>query len=99
MSLLTFFTRRNKEPDTPEPDMPLVPTAPAHEATNSPKVLMRFLTHGGAAVEVYEPAESPKYTLRCLGCDYDFSSTTSTYVREDANAHASNCRAMPKPTA
>ncbi|MFD3516358.1 hypothetical protein [Streptomyces sp. NPDC058657] len=81
-------------------------TAPA------PTALMRFLTHGGAVVQVTEEQRTTfwdttnptgtwtVYPVHCLGCHYDHDSYTSPEgARDNANEHASTCRAMPKPTA
>ncbi|MFE7120643.1 hypothetical protein ACFU99_34955 [Streptomyces sp. NPDC057654] len=60
-------------------------------------VLMRFLTQGGAAVEVtkVERPDRP-YQWRCLGCDREEDTSYSDTARSEANKHATSCRAMPK---
>ena len=86
---------------------------------------MRFLTVGGAAVEVRSHTFRTRYTFQgrpfgsdtyrtcdgyrweCLGCntigtpygfgDHDYLDTEADKARDDANDHASTCRAMPKP--
>jgi len=94
-------------------------------------VVMRFLTQGGATVELHrqdrrvrtvpgnsvqimangETRISHGFNWRCLGCDaiggggryglgdrhFDFNQQDQ--ARDEANKHATTCRAMPKPTA
>lgn len=73
-------------------------------------VVMRFLTQGGAVVELRESyrttfwvESNPTgreviYPFRCLGCDYEFDNYSSIVsARDEANGHAERCRAMPKP--
>ena len=91
--MLAFLTRRK--------DTTVTDTAP--EATQS-DILMRFLTHGGAEVHV---TGSGRYGAqdnhwKCQGCDDSNKETFPLYdwdARDKANAHAADCRAMPKPTA
>ncbi|MBZ6290378.1 hypothetical protein KVH30_02170 [Streptomyces olivaceus] len=94
MSLITLpaFLARRKETVVPE-----TTPAPAEAKSN---VLMRFLTQGGATVIV---TGSGNYGAEdnhwmCLGCNetdngigrWDWD------ARDQANGHASTCRAMPK---
>ena len=91
--MLAFLTRR-KETAVPE-----TTTAPAATKSN---VLMRFLTQGGATVELRKEPKRGRlvYPYLCLGCDYEFDNYDSiVHARGEANAHAESCRAMPKPTA
>lgn len=61
----------------------------------APQPLMRFLTHGGAVVEVRLIEAHSPYKWRCLGC-LDFGSEmTESFGRKRANEHADSCRAMP----
>ena len=66
-----------------------------------PNVLIRFLTQGGATVELTEAIRAGRgttYPFECLGCGYDFDNYSSFYdAREFANEHAEKCRAMPRP--
>jgi hypothetical protein len=102
--------RKNSQPET---------------TTADPDVLMRFLTIGGATVELrshqfktryqwdsrsrvfpnYETRTVDGYRWQCLGCGKlgaaDFNSTDyldheHDRARDDANSHASACRAMPR---
>jgi hypothetical protein len=96
MSLLTLpaFLARRKETAVPE-------TTPT-PTTNKSNVLMRFLTQGGATVELRKEPKPGRlvYPYLCLGCDYEFDNYSSiVHARSEANAHAESCRAMPKPTA
>lgn len=87
--------------------------------------LMRFLTVGGATVEVHSYRFQTNYTSRgrpyasdrlrevdgfvwqCLGCgthsrdsflyDDGYLPNEHAEARDHANAHACECRAMPKP--
>ncbi|MFD8516571.1 hypothetical protein ACFV27_37205 [Streptomyces antimycoticus] len=90
MSLTAIFTRRPRK-ETP---MTATTTTTDKPATD---VLMRFLTQGGATVEI---TEDVWYSVRCLGCDYQKNNSSHiVYARSYANDHADACRAMPKPTA
>ena len=91
--MLAFLTRRKE-------------TTMTDTATSAPKpadnVLMRFLTQGGATVELRKESKSGRlvYPYLCLGCDYEFDNYSSIVsARGEANEHAAACRAMPKPTA
>ncbi|MEU5742048.1 hypothetical protein ABZ784_29155 [Streptomyces tendae] len=91
--MLAFLTRR-KETAVPE-----TTTAPVAPKSN---VLMRFLTQGGATVELRKEAKRGRlvYPYLCMGCDYEFDNYSSIVdARGEANEHAASCRAMPKPTA
>ncbi|MFF7190516.1 hypothetical protein ACFZAR_36095 [Streptomyces sp. NPDC008222] len=102
---------------------------PAQETAND--VVMRFLTQGGATVELHhqdkrvrtlpgssvqvmpngETRISHGFNWRCLGCgdiggggryglgDRHFDRFQKDEARNEANQHATTCRAMPKPTA
>lgn len=78
----------------------------------TPNVVMRFLTQGGAIVQVTKTfrttfwdksnptGREPRYPYECLGCGYQNDDYTSIYEpRRLANEHASTCHAMPRPTA
>lgn len=107
---------------TPNQDAP-----PAKDAEDAPgeepadQVVMRFLTQGGAPVELHtetfrrpfnsrrdenghwihdwEPAQG--FNWRCTGChtvgdDYSaYNESKPDRSRDEANAHAGQCRAMP----
>jgi hypothetical protein len=73
-------------------------------------VIARYLTVGGAHVDISVIADSTSHSVFCSGCQYDSMFTSgglSTYVTEQteqearrwAQAHAETCRAMPRPTA
>jgi hypothetical protein len=79
-------------------------------ATVADDVVMRFLTQGGAIVQVTEEhrttwwnkadptGKETVYPFQCLGCGYDFDNYTSVITaRAEANQHATECRAMPRP--
>lgn len=85
-SLARFFTRQTATTEVPMPETTSVAETPANN------VLMRFLTVGGATVEV-----TKDLSWECLGCDANRSHSSITYAREGANAHAEKCRAMPRP--
>jgi hypothetical protein len=93
LALPALFARR-KETAVPE-----TTTAPTR---TQPNVLMRFLTQGGATVEVSKKTKRDRvvYPYLCLGCAYGFDNYSSVGpARDEANAHAEKCRAMPKPGA
>lgn len=112
MGLFTRSTdQKPADPQTPDIDKAIV---------------MRFLTQGGATVEVRSHRFQTRYTHRgrpnvysfdssktrtvdgyrwtCRGCgtcgeigisDYNYLDTEEGRARDDANAHAASCRAMP----
>ncbi|MEG8275749.1 hypothetical protein [Streptomyces sp. AHA2] len=92
--MFAFLTRRK--------DNPMAETVTATEKPAN-DVLMRFLTQGGAEVHVTGSGRygAEDHHWMCLGCsetdngigrwDWD--------ARQQANGHATNCRAMPKPAA
>lgn len=91
--MLAFLTRRK------DPTMTAT-TAQTEKTTDD--VVMRFLTQGGATVELRKGSKPGRlvYPYLCLGCDYEFDNYDSiVHARTEANEHAANCRAMPKPTA
>ena len=122
--MLAFLTRRK---DTPMTSTITQTSAPQTDDN----VVMRFLTQGGATVELRrqnrtvnylygqpgyligngETRVSNGFNWRCLGCDdiggggrygfgdKHFDEDHPSRSRDEANAHASSCRAMPKPTA
>ncbi|WP_394436242.1 hypothetical protein [Streptomyces sp. SGAir0957] len=90
LPLPAFMTRR-KETAMPET------TAPAETKW---KIHMRFLTQGGATVIVCGSGGSVEdHGWRCLGCDATDNGVGwwLRSARDQANAHAANCRALPKP--
>jgi hypothetical protein len=123
--MLAFLTRRQEK--TPMSETTAASTA---QQTND-GVVMRFLTQGGATVELnrqtrtvnYLPGQrgylmpnnekrvSRGFNWRCLGCneiggggrygfgDRHFDEHTPRESRDEANQHATTCRAMPKPNA
>lgn len=123
--MLAFLTRRK---ETPVPDTTTTETSTTQTDDN---VLMRFLTQGGATVELHhqdkrvrtmphssvtvmpdgETRMSHGYNWRCLGCgaiggggrygmgDNHFDQHQLGEARDEANSHATTCRAMPKPAA
>ena len=122
--MLGFLTRRK---DTPMADT-TIPETPAPQVDAS--TVMRFLTLGGATIELHRQTRTVNYlpgqpgylmgggekrvsdgfNWRCLGCgsiggggrygfgDNHFDETYPRESRDEANTHASTCRAMPKPT-
>jgi hypothetical protein len=120
LTLPTFLTRRKENPVVETTTTPV---------KAEPDVLMRFLTQGGAVVELHRQvrrvrtrAGAGRYLLpdgktrssqgfnwRCLGCeatggggryglgDGHFDECQQREARDEANAHAEKCRAMPKP--
>ena len=67
--------------------------------TEQPDVIARYLTTGGATVDINQRGLS-----RCAGCGSDNrarwfggNGTTEALARDWAQAHAEDCRAMPKP--
>ena len=69
---------------------------PVQPGADSP--LMRFLTLGGAAVELHRYASrNARYRWECLGCGKADAPYEISHARDGANEHASICRAMPKP--
>lgn len=95
MTLLTlppFLTRRK------ETAMPETTTL----TKTDPNVLMRFLTQGGAIVIVTGSGRHVEDNhWRCLGCgdSSNYIGRWDWHARDAANAHAEQCRAMPKPDA
>lgn len=98
LSLPAFLTRRRE--DTPMPE------------TETTAPLMRFLTQGGAQVHVtrigtYTVRGASGHCWgehedhwTCHGCDQGIGSHkrfTPRDIRDQANEHANDCRAMPKP--
>jgi hypothetical protein len=72
-----------------------VRTAPL-AATGAEPPLARFLTCGGAVVELRRCTRAGRYHWECLGCgESDFGFELSP-ARRDANAHAARCRSMPQ---
>lgn len=100
--MLAFLTRRH---NASTPDTTAADTATPAAAQDQDNVLMRFLTQGGAEVHVTGSgsygAEGCRW--KCLGCgDTDRNRAVARYdwdARSKANTHATDCRAMPKPTA
>ncbi len=120
--MLAFLTRRKD---------PTMTDTTAQTETITDDVVMRFLTQGGATVELHrqdyrlrtkpfnsiellpngESRISHGFNWRCLGCnaiggggryglnERHFDEHKPEESRDEANAHAANCRAMPKPTA
>lgn len=66
-------------------------------------VIARYLTVGGATVDVTDQGEDSywRYETQCTGCPHKdgFLTAGGSSARRDAQAHAERCRAMPKPTA
>ncbi|QCX81231.1 hypothetical protein C9F11_38240 [Streptomyces sp. YIM 121038] len=91
MFALTFPKRRKE----------IAMTETAAPADTHPNALMRFLAQGGATVIVTGSGRygDEDHHWKCLGCDatdngigrYDWD------ARDQANGHATVCRAMPKP--
>jgi hypothetical protein len=93
ITLPAFLTRHKESPVSET-------TAPAE---NGPNVLMRFLTLGGAIAIVTGSGSygAEDCHWKCLGCD-DTDNGIPRWgwnARDAANAHAGQCRAMPKPGA
>ncbi|MFF9287533.1 hypothetical protein [Streptomyces griseosporeus] len=123
--MFAFLTRRK------EATMPETPTTVTTTPQTDTDVVMRFLTQGGATVELHHQVRTvrhiagrPGYLLpdnqsrtshgfnwRCLGCGsiggggpygmgyHHFDEYEPNESRDEANEHAAQCRAMPKPTA
>lgn len=117
--MFAFLTRR-KETTVPEST-----TTQTSAPQTDDNVLMRFLTQGGATVELYPHAwtethynidNKPRkridregFEWRCLGCDETgadknlrlrgagYHERQPRESRNEANTHATTCRAMPKP--
>lgn len=93
MSILASLRNRRTAPDArPEPE--------AADQRSAP--VMRFLALGGAEVIITAlPPRSRDLSHRwtCLGCDAFGEFSSLRWTRDDANKHASECRAMPKPEA
>ena len=62
----------------------------AVECPEKLRTVARYLTVGGAVVEVTNRHES-----RCAGCGLNEASDSESSVREWAQGHAERCRAMP----
>jgi hypothetical protein len=70
---------------------------PVQPEADSP--LMRFLTLGGAVVELRLCTRYDRPRWECLGCGKADTLYEISTARDGANEHASICRAMPKPEA
>ncbi|MEU3990131.1 hypothetical protein AB0F24_17440 [Streptomyces platensis] len=94
--LRSLFRRTDKEIE-----LTATQTTTNSPAAEQPNVLMRFLTQGGATVELTKAVRAGRgttYPFECLGCGYDFDNYSSIVdAREYANDHAEKCRAMPRP--
>lgn len=125
--MLAFLTRRaRQETPTPEP----VTAAETDAPQDDDNVLMRFITQGGATVELHRQDRTVRtqagsvyalpngtsrlshgFNWRCLGCDLiggggryglggrHFDETQKFEARNEANQHATDCRALPKNAA
>lgn len=67
-------------------------------------VIARYLTLAGAAladpnatVDVTGPDDG--YIYQCRGCGTCRHSSTESHTRIEADRHAANCRALPRPEA
>jgi S-adenosylhomocysteine hydrolase len=92
--MLAFLTRRK--------DTPALDDTAAQNADSD--VLMRFLTQGGAQVHVTGSGRygTQDHHWTCRGCDNTSHNGIALYdwqARDEANTHATDCRAMPKPAA
>lgn len=88
MSLLTRIRRSGSE----------TPVAPSPAQPDS-TVVMRFATLGGAAVVVSDETSRGGHWWTCEGCldsRYPALPSDRGTIRDDANQHASTCRAMPQ---
>lgn len=67
-------------------------------------VIARYLTAGGATVDIKTPDSDYRSDVDCTGCGRGKTITgwaadeTIQHCREWAQPHAAACRAMPKPT-
>ncbi|MDQ0941722.1 hypothetical protein [Streptomyces sp. V1I1] len=66
-------------------------------------VLFRFLTIGGATVDIApQPTTAlpDRYAAVCGGCEASYTNPTgmSHNVKSWAQAHSETCRALPRPT-
>ncbi|MCK1813281.1 hypothetical protein MTQ13_03165 [Streptomyces sp. XM4011] len=80
---------------------PAVEVVPEAEPAAWPEgVVIRFVTVGGAHVDVTGPEYSDQTSWYCHGCkdksQYPYAGYLSS-TRSKANDHASACRALPKP--
>ncbi len=65
-------------------------------------VSLRYLTLGGAHLDVTGSGQQQDYAWHCHGCLQSSDCPDKDYlfrIRDHANEHASICRAMPKPEA
>ncbi|MTE20307.1 hypothetical protein F0L17_14560 [Streptomyces sp. TRM43335] len=81
-------------------------------ATTWPEgVIARYLTVGGATVDISQKPNSTAATATCRGCTRDHYDTFTCKVTPEtqramalivgkwAQSHAETCRALPRPTA
>lgn len=62
-------------------------------------VIARYATVGGATVDLFQDGTSRGYidSTTCLGCDWREGWTKLEFARQEAQAHAEKCRALPRP--
>jgi hypothetical protein len=121
LTLPAFLTRRREDKTVTDTDTPI-----ETQARTDDNILMRFLTQGGAVVELRRHEFKTNYTHKgrpyvgdewypvngfrweCLGCgkvggptfsEHNYLPDEGDEARDDANEHATSCRAMPKPEA
>lgn len=88
---MAFFSFR-KPHHTTDP----APVAASPVPVVADPAVMRFLTLGGAVVTV--TFSDSRYYARCRGCNWrNYGRSSETSTRDDANTHAGECRAMPRP--
>lgn len=62
-------------------------------------VMSRYLTVGGATVDIRPSSHEDRVSSVCTGCGEEDCFSHEKYIRERAQRHAETCRALPKPTA
>lgn len=62
-------------------------------------VIARYLTVGGATVDLRAVDDFYDHRYDCLGCGDMWAFRGESRVRSNAQAHAETCRAMPRPGA
>lgn len=69
------------------------------ETTWPAGVIARYLTVGGATVDLRRVGEFADYRYDCQACGDTWTFPKEDTIRHHAQRHAEECRAMPRPTA